>query len=65
MKLKFTDYIGKTISAKYAIERNIDGADVPVIQAGEVTPYLDSDDSVYLDTEDGPVYPFDNYFELL
>jgi hypothetical protein len=62
---KWTDYIGKTVNAKYAVEGNVDGADVPIIQEGEVTPYLDSEGSVFLDTDYGPVYPFFETFELI
>jgi hypothetical protein len=62
---KWADYIGKTIYAKYAVERNIDGADVPVIREGEVTPYLDPKGWVFLDTEYGVAYPFFETFELI
>ena len=63
--MNFKDYIGKTVNARYAVEHNVGGADVPVMREGEVTPYLDDEESIFLDTEDGPVYPFDYEFELL
>jgi hypothetical protein len=50
-KPKWTDYIGQTINAEYAIERNIDGADVPVIQQGEVMVTLDRDGDLVLNVD--------------
>lgn len=65
MTVKYADYIGQTVNAKYAVERNIDGADVPVIRYGEITIYIDSDGDIFLDTEFGGIYPLDDTFELL
>lgn len=62
---KWTDYVGQTIDARYAVERNIDGADVPVIQEGTVTVCLDDVGSVVLDDDGVMVYPFDEKFQLL
>jgi hypothetical protein len=64
--MKFSDYVGQTINARYAVERNVDGADVPVTREGEVTPRIDSEGSLFLESEfDDDVYPFDDNFEFV
>lgn len=62
---KWIDYIGRPVNARYSVEHNVDGADVPVRMEGIVTPYFDSDGWVFLDTDYGPQYPFNETFELL
>ena len=33
--MKFSDYVGQKVNARYAVERNVDGADVPVTREGQ------------------------------
>lgn len=63
--MKWTDYIGQTITARYAVERYIDGADVPVIREGEVTVGTDAHGDILLESDGDFLYPFDDTFELL
>ena len=65
MRVKFSDYVGQTVTARYTIERNIDGADVPVIREGEVTVGMDGNGILLFDEDGDFVYPCDDTFELL
>lgn len=63
--MKFKDYIGQTVYARYIVEHNIDGADVPVIREGEITIGIDNEGQIILDVDGDDVYPFDQEFILL
>jgi hypothetical protein len=63
--MKYADYINQTVNARYTIERNIDGADVPVIREGEITIRRDAAGDIALDVDGDYLYPFDDTFELL
>lgn len=66
MKEQFTDFVGRLIKARYTVERNVDGADVPVIREGFVLPIVDEDGCLCLDDEYGDiVYPFEQTFEFI
>lgn len=62
---KWADHIGETVNAQYTIERNIDGADVPVLREGEVTIGVDAHGSIMLDVDGDFLYPFDKHFNLI
>lgn len=64
-QLKWTDYMDQTVNARFAVERYIDGADVPVLREGEVTIGVDPHGDIMLEIDGDFVYPFDDYFELL
>jgi hypothetical protein len=63
--MKYADYLGQTVNARYTIERNIDGADVPVQREGEITIGTDAVGDILLDIDGDFIYPFDQTFELL
>jgi len=65
MTVKFADYVGQMVTAKYSIERNIEGEDVPVIREGEITILQDLDGDIILFDDGIGMYPFDDTFELL
>lgn len=63
----WTDYVGQTVHARFAVEHNVDGCDVPVIRDRVVKVIRDLEGSILLDCEewDEFIYPFDDNFELL
>jgi len=65
MTVKFVDYLGKTVKARYAVERNHDGADVPVIREGEITIGVDAHGEIVIDEDGNFLYPFETTFELI
>lgn len=66
MTVKFADYVGQTVKARYAKEHNVDGADVPLEFTGEITIYKDENGSILFEDDwDGDNIPFDDTFELL
>jgi hypothetical protein len=66
MKVKFSDYVGQTVKARYAKEGNVDGADVPLLFEGEITIYKNEEGDIrFNDDWDDDNWPFDDYFELL
>jgi len=65
MTVKFADYVGQTVKARYAVERNHDGADVPVIREGEITIGIDPYGDIMIDDDGNFLYPFEATFELL
>jgi hypothetical protein len=64
---KWADYIGQTVNARFAVERNIDGADVPVSLDRVVHVMQNDDGSILLNCEewDELYTPFDEHFNLL
>lgn len=68
MTVKFADYVGQKVHARFAVETNIDGCDVPVIYERVVLVLRHPEtDEILLDCEDWDefIYPFDETFELL
>jgi hypothetical protein len=65
MTVKFADYLGQTVNARYAVERYIDGADVPVIREGEITIGVDAHGDIMIDDDGNFIYPFETTFELI
>jgi hypothetical protein len=67
MTVKFADYVGQTVKARFAVEHNIDGCDVPLIHEKVVRVLENEGGEIVLDCEDWDefIYPFDETFELL
>lgn len=64
---KWADYIGQTVNASFAVERNIDGSDVPVLMERVVHIMQNDDGSILLNCEewDELYTPFDEHFNLI
>lgn len=66
MKVKYADYVGQTVKARYTVEGNVGGADVPLIHEGDISIYINESGSIRLDDDwDEETIPFDETFELL
>lgn len=61
------DYVGRLVHARFAVERNVDGCDVPVIQEKVVRVLENEGGEILLDCEewDEFIYPFDDDFEFI
>jgi hypothetical protein len=63
---KWVDHIGETVKARFSVEHNVDGADVPLLYEDTVTICQDEHGSIFLDSEDWDIlYPFDEHFNII